>query len=285
MKRMNIQDYEPDFSFRQCVSAINEVSDRDRMLSEIEFFKTAALAYLEHAKAGSAFTIPPLRTARGDDPIVVADIKKSELVKLYEYYMVKREPGRSLYNAILVSAHDVCPLCGLATDVKTLDHYLPKASYPQLSVLPYNLVPACRDCNTDKGNPIITDPAQQHIHPYYDQACFHEDTWIKAEVSHEMPCAIQYKVCPPDEWLEVNKKRASNHFDFFNIARRYRVRAAEDLGTLVDQRRGHMKNLSPEVFREQLRSVAQSQSLPANHWRKVMYRALVDDEWFYSAEL
>jgi len=285
MRRMNIQDYEPDFSFRQCVSAINKVPDRDRMLNEIEFFKAAALSYQEHARAGSVCTIPPLRAARGEDPFVVGDIKKSELINLYEYYMLKREPGRSLYDAIKVSAHDVCPLCGLSTEIKTLDHYLPKSHYPQLSVLPYNLVPACRDCNTDKGNPIITDPAQQHIHPYYDHACFHEDMWIRAEVTHEVPCASEYKVCTPDEWLEVNKKRASNHFEFFNIARRYLVRAAEELGTLVDQRRGFMKNVSPEVFREQLRSVAQSQSLPANHWRKVMYTALADDEWFCSAEL
>lgn len=284
MKKMMISQYEPDYSYRQCVSAIVDEADRAQMLAQVEGIKTAAVEFLMHTRAGSTCTIPALRAARGEDPVVLGDITKSKLVKLYEYYMVGRQPGRSVYDAIYVAANDLCPICGGVGRVKTLDHYLPKANYPQLSVLPYNLVPACRDCNTEKGNPIITDPAKQLIHPYYDQACFYDEAWIFATTSHELPCVITYRARPPEHWLAVNQERANNHFDFFDIAERYRIRASEEVGTLVDQRRGIMRDLSPEIFRQQLLSVADSPTLFANHWRKIMYKALAEDEWFCAAE-
>ncbi|WP_282361074.1 HNH endonuclease [Pseudomonas sp. PS01300] len=285
MKKMTISDFEPDYSYRQCVSAIKSEEERRKMLAQVDNIKIAAIDFLEHSKAGTTSSIPPVRIAKGDNPSVVGDITKAEMVRLYEYYMVKREPGRSIYNAILISAEESCPLCGGIGHAKTLDHYLPKANYPLLTVLPYNLVPACRDCNTEKGNPIITDAAEQLIHPYYDQACFYDDTWVVAEVTHESPCAIKFSACPPEQWLPLNKSRANRHFEFFSIARRYGIRAGEELGTLVDQRRGFLKTFSPEQFSLYLKSVAESPTLFPNHWRKVMYLALAEDEWFCSADL
>ena len=59
----------------------------------------------------------------------------------------KNGPGRATYDLLKLSAKGgFCPLCG-QRNVSTLDHYLPKESYPDLSILPINLVRACSDCN------------------------------------------------------------------------------------------------------------------------------------------
>lgn len=62
-----------------------------------------------------------------------------------------------------------CPLCGSQAP-SSVDHLLPKAVYPEFSVMRANLVPACAHCNSgSKGNkhrgPVA--PAR-FIHPYFD---------------------------------------------------------------------------------------------------------------------
>lgn len=62
-----------------------------------------------------------------------------------------------------------CPSCGEDGSPNTLDHYLPKAVYPELSVCVYNLVPMCSKCQSEKLTE-YKDANNQKIffHPYYD---------------------------------------------------------------------------------------------------------------------
>ncbi len=62
-----------------------------------------------------------------------------------------------------------CPMCGSHT-TGSLDHVLPRAVYPEFSIMRANLVPACMHCNSaSKGNkhrgPV---PPERFIHPYFD---------------------------------------------------------------------------------------------------------------------
>ena len=63
----------------------------------------------------------------------------------------------------------LCPGCGEEGTPNTLDHYLPKADYPHLAILPTNLSPLCDICQSAKGTDTL-DPAGQKIflHPYFD---------------------------------------------------------------------------------------------------------------------
>jgi len=40
-------------------------------------------------------------------------------------------------------------------DVATIDHFLPKSQYPELSKDPKNLLVACHSCNNKKGDTIV----------------------------------------------------------------------------------------------------------------------------------
>lgn len=63
-----------------------------------------------------------------------------------------------------------CPLCGSPT-TGSVDHLLPKAVYPELSIMRANLVPACVHCNSaSKGNKHRGAAApERFIHPYFDK--------------------------------------------------------------------------------------------------------------------
>ena len=76
----------------------------------------------------------------------------------------------------------VCPYCDNGLQRVELDHFLPKSSFPFLSVHPDNLIPSCHDSNTGdhKGETISLDwaeaeQAKNYFHPRLRPAhgCFH----------------------------------------------------------------------------------------------------------------
>ncbi len=61
-----------------------------------------------------------------------------------------------------------CPMCGSPT-TGSIDHYLPRAVFPEFSILYSNLVPACMHCNSaTKGDTYRGLKSERFIHPYYD---------------------------------------------------------------------------------------------------------------------
>lgn len=283
MKQLASPTCTPEDAYITCTSAIINDLERERMMGILPTIRASAAEFIERASIGSSWELPPLRSRRGEDPVVAADIRKSELVHLYEYYMVQREPGRALYDSIMVAAGDHCPTCGGIGQPRTLDHYLPKANYPKLAIVPQNLIPACRDCNTDKRNPLVEHPHQQLLHPYLDKRQFFEERWISITVSHTVPCTIIYSAAPPEHWTDEDKARAVNHFDMFGIAKRYSVQAGSELGFLMDIYGNYFSRQPPEAFSDFLRSGANAPGLLTNGWKMVLYEALADDIWFCSA--
>lgn len=72
-----------------------------------------------------------------------------------------------------------CPLCG-GFGTHTVDHFLPKATYPEFTIFSLNLVPAC-SCNSLRSN--VTHGSAPHestIHPYFDQGL--DERLIKATI-------------------------------------------------------------------------------------------------------
>ncbi|QOU31549.1 HNH endonuclease [Vibrio coralliilyticus] len=76
--------------------------------------------------------------------------KHDIFVDFYEH------PPKSLKALIKNRRHEhgltECPFCGKPVSPGTLDHFLPKKSWPEFSILQSNLVPQCRDCAPIKGD-------------------------------------------------------------------------------------------------------------------------------------
>jgi hypothetical protein len=62
----------------------------------------------------------------------------------------------------------LCPMCGEAGTPNTLDHFLPKQDFPDFSILPLNLVPACDICQGHKLTRYTGPDGRLFLHPYYD---------------------------------------------------------------------------------------------------------------------
>lgn len=267
--------------FEVCIEGVADPEKKERWESAIDEMENLALDYEEKGRRGHLFLLEARATGPHEEAGVVGGLCKDEMLQLYETYLRgKSKPGRDVYDALIKSSDYKCPYCGGLGEPRNIDHYLPKHAFPQFSVFPKNLVPACRDCNMEgKGSGQASTEVDQIIHPYLDHERFFRDQWLTATVIHGNPCALKYSVCAPAHWNDVDEKRAIKHFNDFNIGRRYGVCAAEELSTIIYERRTILRDVSAAKFSEHL-AVKAGQPLFPNHWKRVMYQTLSRDAWF-----
>jgi len=283
--RLDKPAYTARESLNLCTEGISSVELKNRFNTGINNLCQLADTYCTEAIAGNLVVIASLPENTNDDFVVAEGITKKEFITLYEYYLRNKEkPGRAIYDLLMVSANEKCPYCGGIGRPKNLDHFMPKALYPQFSTIPLNLIPSCRDCNMDgKGKVFASVVKEQIIHPYLDKEIFFNERWISAQIKSYDPCSIEYYASPPSIWTSSDKERAKTHFHDFELSKRYSIQAAEELSILVDQRRGIMKNLSLIEFRRHLLSFVEA-PIFINHWKKIMYHCLSDDDEFCDYE-
>lgn len=240
---------------------------------------SAASDYETLAEAANLCSIAPIES---DTANIVGDLGKEDLAKVYDQYFVgEGKPARNIYSAIMFSANSRCPYCGGIGEPKNLDHYLPKKHFPQFSVLPLNLIPACRDCNMDgKGAAYAETQSEQIIHPYLDHARFFNEQWLHARYIEGLgsePAIIEYYVEAPEGWSAVNKERVKAHFDSFNLLDRFSREAASRSTTYIDQMRNLIAlGIEIEQAKSTILNSVIDKALCTNHWERVMCLALME---------
>ena len=122
----------------------SNLAPRRRFQEVATFVANADSTYQNHARAGTLYQLAVETDVDGR-------VSTDEMKVLYESRMVRQgTPGRDIYDALLANApRGLCPLCADRT-ADTLDHHLPKRSFPSLAVAPANLIPACGKCNKVK---------------------------------------------------------------------------------------------------------------------------------------
>ena len=217
------------------------------------------------------------------EQIVNGNVTAAELSDVYTLRMAtKNTPGRALYDRLKASSpYDICPMCGHRI-VTNLDHYLPKARYPRLSVVPVNLVPCCSDCNKTKLHSVASNSDEETLHPYYDN--IDNVMWLQSEVLHTTPPSILYTVNPHHSWNAVLVRRVENHFEAFGIGQLYANQAAVELSTINYRLEKLFAAGGSDMVRAHLEECAESAIYAnKNSWQSALYSALHRDDWFCDA--
>jgi len=259
-----------------CIDRIRDPFLKARLTACQHLIITAAIEFHNKAVLNQTFQI-------ASESIVNTNVTADELSDVYTLRMAKKKtPGRLLYEKIKASSpNDTCPICGHRI-VSTLDHYLPKALYPRLSVVPINLVPCCSDCNKTKLHNTASRPEEETLHPYYDN--IETVIWLKAQVIHTTPPSILYSVDTHHSWNAVLAERVKNHFNTFEINKLYSSQAAVELSS-INYRLEKLFNIGgADSVRQHLEESAES-ALHANKnsWQSALYNALFEDAWFCNA--
>lgn len=249
--------------FDACASEMDEVARQPFTASRAQI-QLATDAFSAHSATQTWCQLPRARHGHGED-IITGSLSKSHLMNLYDEGVLKSKGRpRDIYDQILVAAHGQCPYCAGIGNARTLDHYLPKAKFPTFSVHPHNLVPSCRDCNTDAGAGFPTSPEFQPIHPYLDKDCFFLERWVHAEVIRCEPVVLRFFAAPPVHWSDIDQQRAKKHFVDCKLTDRFSSQVAGELSPLILQRKSSLAVFSTAEFRAHLRIVANDESLLLN---------------------
>jgi len=281
MRVINRPRHDFKLVYNLCINSIGNSSLVDRFKIITNFIVKNAKLYDRKANIAGLFRIPENNCK--NNQVVISSITKKELKNLYDQQMVgQSKPARTIYDKLIISApNGICPYCGFG-HATTLDHYLPKTSFPCFSVLPINLVPSCKDCNTgSKRNKTANTAEQQSIHPYYDHQLIEDKRWLFAEVKKTSPASIRFFVTPPSDWNEIMKQRVKSHFNDFDLSKRYSVQAANELATLKPILTSYFSSIGKHLIKTHLKLTADSEySNHKNSWKTAMYYALDSSDWY-----
>lgn len=277
MKRLSKPIFTGGEVYDACVNNISEQSLNDRFVAAKTDVMTKANEYEVKASTHDLYLLPASAWGKGWQ-ISVADLTKAELISLYEDHLLEKKTlGRQYYDKLMMLAPlGKCPFCGFG-HASTLDHFLSKSRYPTFSVLPFNLVPSCKDCNTGKKSAALTKSTQLP-HPYFESALVETDVWLFAEVLHSNPATVIFFAKPPAGWQQDLTDRVKTHFKDFHLASRFSVEAASELVSICDTV-SFLK--TPDERKEHLHQVAQiERSSRKNSWKAALYEALDESDWF-----
>lgn len=240
--------------------------------SIVGVLKDRETLYIEHVNNNILFQIPR-------DQNISVRVDRTKMIKYYEYRILNKPNGRVFYDELILSApQNICPYCTIRM-VKTIDHFLPKSEYPSYAITPLNLIPSCRDCNTDKKINYPTNSTEQTFHPYFDKV--DTECWIKAELKRTTPLSFYFSVIRPISWDDVKLARANSHFQGYNINELFSNEANRELISMQLVFKGlHSKDKN--LLKSHLHDIYTS-CLHGNgpiNWKTLMYQELSTNEWF-----
>lgn len=244
---------------------------RDLLASARGEFAAEATRYTTAALAGGLWSEPEFE---------LTAITTTEMSTHYDQRFARYgSPGRPVYDELMVRAGGTCPYCSTRTPTE-MDHYLPKSRHVASTLHLDNLVPTCRDCNSEKKAFEADVRGRELLHPYFDLE--HQDTWLTASLVTEPGIVVTYEPVPPQTWAPDDAARVSEHFSRLKLGLHYSQLAAGEVqslrGTLIGLR---SSTDGAAAVRWYLNNRHEScQSTEINSWRTALYRALADSDDF-----
>ena len=241
--------------------------ERPRVLRQAKEFETAA----------NADEIEGLKEGR----FAPKHLTDKEMKNRYANEVQKKTGrARKYYDALMTSApHSRCPYCGIGR-VTQVDHYLPQARFGGLALVPTNLVPSCADCNSKKLAYAPSDSSLPVLHPYFDRP---KDTaLVRASLIPGDPPGAVFSVAEPtDDHDERLHARFVQHFEQFDLGRRFGLQAGERLSNLEFRCAELFKQGGASAVRADLNlSYRTAANISPNSWESALYRELADSTWY-----
>ena len=258
--------------FNKCISKVSDQHLKCQLEACTAEIVQDEKVYQDKATKHTLTEFPKKKLINGYVPI-------DEMKKIYTYRMVNlNQPGRIYYNKLLNSVQ-ICPFCGVR-DVATLDHYLPKSQYASTVVTPVNLIPACRDCNSNKDTFDAKVKEEELWHPYYDN--YGKIRWLYAMINKSLPPVVEYFVEIPLEEMEiVTGKRIQKSFEVFELGKLYSTHAAKELNDIELYMRTLKKKAGVSNVKEHLQMMYESfNEVDSNSWKTALYEALLSCDWY-----
>lgn len=254
-----------------CANSIRDKELAGRLQGAVASLSAAEANYRALGQTSDLYRIAPTATVDGR-------VSLAEMENLYtKTFMRKGGPIRAIYDAIRAGAPGgICPLCN-QRPVSTLDHHLAKSEHATLAITPINLVPACKDCNTDSSVRTPDTKGKQTLHPYFDSV--DDEIWLTAHVMEGSPPTLVFAPMPPAHWAPDLQAMVNSHFDVFGLAELYSVHAASELINIYFDIVSNPLP-TPELQAHLREQASNRRRVVRNSWQAALYLALAQSDWF-----
>lgn len=218
-------------------------------------------AYRENA--GNPFLVTP--------QVINADVS----ARRYSLYDTRKGSGE-LRRMRQKEGLKSCPVCGSPV-TGDLDHYLPRTSYPEFSIMRANLIPACTHCNSGgKRDTVHGDDPRRFIHPYFDDWANSEIWYVEIvppfEAARFVPRALSELVSPRKEIVTFHLNNV--------LSAQFRLSMANEWSSLPEQIRIRVKTRSIELSIDSVADqigqeiIIRSVSSGVNSWHTALLRGI-----------
>lgn len=228
MKSLPVPALDHEALYRTCAAQTQSAANRAILLGATDRVVAAGVTYRGAAAAQRLDTIVS---------IPMSEEERALLSELYTRRMSHpKGSGRAAYDELKSSAAR-CPYCNIG-EVYELDHFLPKGAFPDLNVLPTNLIPICHPCNHIKLEAVPQSADDHFLHPYFD--ALPNARWLFATLTLEAGGPVlSYRVdLDPQHGALAN--RLGYHFRALELDRRFKRMAASVLVELEGEITEHL---------------------------------------------
>ena len=154
-----------------------------------------------------------------------SDYKKENALKynsLFNLYDSDSKDTENLKEEIKEISRTKCPYCGIS-ESSHLDHFLPRAKFPEFSIYSPNLIYVCSICNsTYKGDDVVNSLGERKFfNPYFDN--FIEDIqFLKCRIIvNDIYPKFEFYIEDLSSSNDYEYKVIKNHFEAMGLQTRY----------------------------------------------------------------
>jgi len=216
MRKLIPKNYDEDEFNKLIFTKKDEIRDKLKLeLLDIDNIKSRFTIYQEYKNKLEYF-----------ENTLKSDYKKENALKynsLFNLYDSDSKDTENLKEEIKEISRTKCPYCGIS-ESSHLDHFLPRAKFPEFSIYSPNLIYVCSICNsTYKGDDVVNSlDERKFFNPYFDD--FIEDIqFLKCEIKVENRIYPEFKFYIEDLSITKNYeyKVIRNHFEAMHLQTRY----------------------------------------------------------------
>lgn len=228
----------------------------------------SVLALVTAACAAYDLAAPDVHTLNA---IGLTKAQRAALIDGYDHrtVAVKRRLA-TMIESLPASNADLCPYCSLDTN-PDLDHFLPKAKFPEFSLHAANLIPICTPCNRKKLNAVGTTTGQRIL-----LNAFFEPTLgpiLEAEVIFSgRDIRIKYHIDDAGRLSTPERDLVKRHYKRLGLGDRYARRARSYLAAYKAELTGKSRAVVARTLASTVASGAIGE--PINGWKPAIIRAV-----------
>lgn len=185
----------------------------------------------------------------------------------------------------LQTYNNLCPNCTLS-EANTTEHILPKNKYPEYAVDTLNLIPACSNCNSLKGENVIDATSNQKY-----AINFYTDILPQEQYLYVDFVVVENNIRPTYRLDNSNRKIASNifslitrHFKKFDLLNRFNIKAVQEISELRNLYlvESFANDTEYDIFTsKQIKKINMDRPLLGfNHWKVILYYSAATSEVF-----